>query len=158
MAAPPDLSLYIGKKVTAITKGDEQWEWGIILDGGVEIRNKDVRETFRPDTSLIGMRFQSMSVSTRDTTLHFIGHGAAKVSIGLKPTGYAIFDKRYGSEIFPQWPEELDEMGITANEGMAPPRQPPAPEWDEEEKRLEHARQERISGEAVEFIKDTDGD
>lgn len=149
--AAPDLSLYMGQKVVAITKGEEVWEWGIKLESGVEIRNKDVKETFKP-MGLVNMRFQSMSLSARDTTLHFMGGGASKISVGLKPTGYAIFDPKYGSEIFLQWPEELDEMGITANEGMAPPRSTPAPEWSKEEQRLKNVRDGRIEGEAVEFL------
>jgi hypothetical protein len=153
--AAPDLSLYMGQRVISITYGDETWEWGIKLESGVEIRNKDVRETFHP-TKLVNMRFQSMSVSERDTTLHFMGAGATKVSIGLKPTGYAIFDPKHGSEIYPQWTEELEEMGITANEGMAPPRSAPAPEWEREESRLKKTRDGRIAGEATEFLADTE--
>jgi len=153
--AHPELGLYIGQKVVAITQGAEKWEWGIKLESGTEIRNKDVRETFQP-MGLVNMRFQSMSLDMKGTVLHFMGGGASKVSVGLKPTGYVIYDPRYGDEIFPQWPEELDEMGITANEGMAPPNPKPIEDWRDEEARLKKAQVERIASEAREFIKDTE--
>lgn len=153
--AAPDLSLYLGQRVVSLTKGAEQWEWGIKLESGVEIRNKDVREIFRP-MGITNMRLQSLSMSERDTMLHFVGSGAKKVTIAMPPTGYAIFDPKYGSEIFPQWPEELEEMGITANEGMAKPRLEAASEWQEEESRLKVVRDQRIGQEATEFMKDTE--
>jgi len=153
--AAPELSLYIGQKVIAITRGDEAWEWGIKLESGVEIRNKDPREIFRP-MGLVKYRFQSMSMSGQDTTLHFMGPSAAKFSIGLKPTGYVIYDPAYGSEVFPQWPEELEDMGIHANEGLGHHREPAGSEWPTEELRLKIAREVRTSSEASDFIKDTE--
>jgi hypothetical protein len=153
----PDISLYVGKKVVGITRGKEPWEWGIKLEGDVEIRNKDPRETVYPSDFEIlvnhGMHLMAFSLSTRDTTLHFAGPGATKISWSFAPTKYVIVDPKYGGEVYPQWPEELEEMGIPAMEGEGVSAEP-SEEWAEEETKLVQAREQRVQQNAEEFLKE----
>jgi len=157
----PTIDLYVGKKVVGITRGEEDWEWGIKFEGDVEIRNKDRRETYRPEEIGLlvayGMRLMAFSLSVHDTTLHFAGAGAAKISWSFSPTRYVIVDPKYGGEVFPQWPEELEEMGIPAMEGggISPE---PSPEWQEEEARLVQAREKRVQQSAQEFLQEDEAD
>src|SRR5262245_56667847 len=150
----PTLDLYVGHKVIAITRGEEEWEWGIKLAGDVEIRNKDELEVFRP-IGLVNHRLTSISYSERDTSIHFMRNGQ-KATISLKPTGYVILDPRYGGEAYPQWPEFLDDMGITANEGKAEPSARPLPDWIQAERRIAAEQQRRVQDEAAEFLKEED--
>lgn len=151
----PTLDLYIGRKVVAVTRkpDGEEWEWGIKLQGDVEIRNKDRRETFRP-MKIVNYRLSSISLSPRDTTIHFT-KGNTKITASFNPTQYVIFDPKYGGEVFPQWPEELDEMGIHSHpeEGAS---SEPSEEWPEEERKLVAESDARRESDRVEFLKDTE--
>lgn len=153
----PTIDLYIGKKVIGTVHGEQPWQWGIRLEGDVEIRNKDERETWAANeqvmTSLDGYRLMALSLSPRDTTLHFAGPAATKIEISYSPTKYAIFDPKYGTESFPQWPEELEEMGIPAIEG-GELTGPPSEEWAEQETRLVEEREAKRGLEATEFLAD----
>lgn len=148
----PTLDLYTGQKVIAITRGEEPWEWGIKLESGVEIRNKNREEIFRP-MKLVNTRIMAYSLSPRDTTIHFAGEGASKVTVSFKPTQYAIVDPKHGGEVYPQWPEELEERGIPSH-----PEEEisalPGNEWPAEEERLVNERERRIQQQAQEFLKE----
>jgi hypothetical protein len=146
----PTIDLYRGKKIIAVVRGEESWEWGIKLQGDVEIRNKDVREEFRP-MDVVNRYIAAFSLSPRDTTLH-LSDGQ---KISFAPTKYAIFDPRYGSESYPQWPEELEEMGIPAIEGGEVSGES-SPEWKAEEARLVEEREAQRGADAAEFLREDD--
>jgi hypothetical protein len=154
----PTIDLYVGKKVVAVIKGDLPWEWGLKLEGDVEIRNKDESEVIWPmPQQIIGYYFMHMSLSEQDTTLHFVGPGNENVTISYNPTKYAIYDPKYGSESYPQWPELLEEMGIPAIEGGEITGEPSS-EWKVEEHRLVQERDQRRTKDAEEFLQDTEDD
>jgi hypothetical protein len=149
----PNFTLYIGRKVIGITKGHEDWEWGIKLDGGVEFRNKDKREVFPPD-DIVGSKLTAGSFSVSDTTYHFTNPIGKNVKVGLNPTKYTIFDPAYG-EAYPQWPVELEQMGIPSNPDE-PEIQEPNPEWEQREQQLRDEREVRRERDASEFLADTE--
>lgn len=153
----PDLGLYVGKKIIGFTHGKEEWEWAIQLEGGVEIRNKDRREVFPADTqgidSILGYHLGALSLSPKDTTLHFMGPGAAKVTISFSPTKYVIHDPRHGGEVWPQWDEYLESQGIPSMEGE-PVSDEPSEEWPKEETRLLQEQQHRAQITAEEWLKE----
>lgn len=152
----PDLSLYVGKKVTAITRGEQPWEWGIKFQGDVEIRNKDEREVLAP-IGLVGMFFTHMSFSLHDTTMYFTGLGKKTERFSFNPTRYAIADPAHGGEVYPQWPEELEAGGITSVPGGEVSAEPDDPEgWAERRESLLREGDERRANEAAEFLKDTE--
>jgi hypothetical protein len=150
--AKPDLSLYVGKKVIAIVRGEKDWEWGVKLQGDVEIRNKDRRESFRP-MKIVNYYFSAMSLSTRDTTLHFAGPGNDKQVVSFTPTKYVIFDPKYEGEVWPQWDEYLESMGIPSMEGEEISAEA-GEQWPDEEARLRQEREQRIQAGATNFLRE----
>lgn len=151
----PELSMYLGKKVIAVTRGDQPWEWGLKLQGDVEIRNKDERET-HPPIGLVGAFFSSMTMSLQDTVMHF----STGEKFSFHPTKHTIFDPAYGSEVFPQWPEDLTLMGVHPEEADGPDAleaKDPA-KWAERAAMLEEERVRRSAKESEEFLRDTEGD
>lgn len=153
----PDLSLYIGRKVVSVIRDNEDGEWGLELDGRVCILNKSPFETFPPGDEIIGARFSAMSMSLRDTTLHFMAPNNHKHTVSFSPTYYVICDPVHGGEVYPQWPEELEQSGVPATpEGGISSE--PSEGWPEEEARLRGARDSRVQGEASEFLSDAEVD
>lgn len=149
MTTKPDLSLYRGKRVIAITRGELPHEWGIKLQGDVEIRNKDDRETMAP-IGLVGAHISSLSLSLHDTTIHF--DNGEKFS--FNPVKYVIYDPAYGSEVLPQWPEELELAG-NVPEGMEPSGEPTdADGWALERSRLARERDETTRREMEDFMRE----
>lgn len=146
----PSLDLYIGRYVAAIFKGDLPWQWAIRLDSAVEIRNKDRRETFSPDLEkLLGARIMTISISTRDTTITF--SNGEKWS--LNPTQYVIYDPKYDGEVYPQWPEELEDAGIPSHPDEDVSAKP-GPNWVPEFLRLRQDQANRIQSQAQDFIQE----
>lgn len=151
----PQISDYIGRKVVQVRKSEKQdWAWAIELEGQVLISNKDRDEIFAPD-HLNDCKLESVSLSVRDTTIHFRAPNGTVHHIGMSPTQYTILDPTYGGEAFPQWPEELEEKGISSH-----PEEPvsaePSPQWPAEEERLQKEAQTRREREAAEFLQDTE--
>jgi hypothetical protein len=147
----PDLSLYIGRRVIDVSKGDEDWKWAIVLDGGVSIVNKSRDEVFAPD-GLVGKRLDTIILGLQGTTLHFNIHsGPSNQVVGMHPTQYAIQDPMHGGEVYPQWPEELEEMGIPSHPDEEVSSQP-SNEWPEEERKLQWQSQQRRESDAREFL------
>lgn len=150
--AKPDLTLYIGKYVQAIVKpkDGEPWEWGIRLDNDVEIRNKDRRETFVP-MDVVGKKIKTITYSVHDTTIIF--NGGMKWS--LTPTQYALHDPKHGGEVYPQWPEELEQRGIPSHPEEGVSDKPDDPKkWHDHREGLLREADERHEAEAAEFLKD----
>jgi hypothetical protein len=157
----PNLSLYLRQKVVEILKGDQPWQWAIKLESGVCIINKDESELFPPDEFLAqkNFRLESFSMSRRDRILR-LGFSALVhvVKWSLTPTKYAIHDPVHGGEVYPQWPEELEEeYGIPSVEGGQASSKP-SQEWGSEYKKLTSEGDERRQREAEEFLRDEDDD
>jgi hypothetical protein len=144
----PHLSLYIGKAITDVIRMPESWQWAIVLEGGIEIRNKDRRETFKP-RDIIGHKIRTISLSEQDTTLHF--SNGQKWS--LNPTQYAIYDPAYGGEAYPQWPGELEDAGIPSHpeEDVSTP---PSADWERQRQALVKEGEERITEQAREWVEE----
>jgi hypothetical protein len=150
----PDLTLYIGRYVQGIVKpvDGEPWEWGIRLDNGVEIRNKDRKETFVP-TDIVGKQVTTITYSVHDTTIIFTGG----LKWSLNPTQYALHDPNHGGEVYPQWPENLEEVGIPSHPEEAVSDKPENPEeWERHRQQLLHEADARHQSEAQEFLKEED--
>lgn len=152
----PTLDLYLKWKVKEVRQDTEEpWQWGIALEkDGKEILivNKSRQEIIAP-FEILDCIFMAQSLSPRDTTLHFMAPNGHKISVGVKPTQYAIIDPAFGGEAYPQWPEELEEAGIPSH----PDEQvsaPPAEGWDEERKRLKEAQHTRQDAEQREWIQE----
>lgn len=146
----PSLDLYIGRYVAAVFKGELPWQWALRLDSGVEIRNKDRRETFSPDfEKFLGSRLMTISLSVRDTTITF--SNGQKWS--FNPTQYVIYDPKYDGEVYPQWPDELEDMGIPSHpeEGIS---DQPGEQWEPEYVRLRTEQHERHLSSAREFVQE----
>jgi len=144
----PHLSLYIGRYVAAILKGDKPWQWGIRLDNGVEIRNKDRGEIWEP-SNLVGAKIKTISMSEADTVVHFSnGH-----KWSFNPTQYAIFDPSYGGEAYPQWPGELEDAGIPSHPEEEISTQPSA-DWERQRQALVKEGDERITKESREWLEE----
>jgi hypothetical protein len=144
----PTIDLYIGRCVSAITRGEQPWEWGVRLENGVEIRNKDRRETFVPQ-DIVGAQIQTIAYSLGDTTVHFSnGH-----KWSFNPTQYAIYDPAYSQkgEVWPQWPEELEEAGIPSHpeEGVSAEAEEG---WTEHREGLLREHDQRIADNAKKFL------
>lgn len=149
----PDLSLYMGRKVVSVIHKNEDGDWGIELEGRVMILNKSPNETIPPGDEIVGGKFVFISMSLRDTTLHFKMENGYKHTISFPPTYYVIADPVHGGEVYPQWPEELEQSGVPATpEGGISDE--PSPEWADEEARLRDAREARIQSDADEFLKE----
>jgi hypothetical protein len=75
---------------------------------------------------------------------------------GFHPTKHAIFDPAYGSEVFPQWPEDLTLMGIHPEEADGPDELEPkdAKKWAERRAIVEEERIKRTVKNATEFFKE----
>ena len=152
--AKPGLFLYIGRKVIAVSRvGKSDFNWSIVLEGNVVILNHDKDEVYPPPPALVGMRLSALSQSLRDTTMHFTGMGATKITVSLPPTKYSIHDPAHGGEVFPQWPEELEMAGIPAVEGGELSAEP-SPEWNSAERKILFEKQERIEEEARNWLKE----
>lgn len=149
----PTLDLYIGKTVTAIiTDAEAEWHWGIRLDNEVIIYNVDRRETFVPQ-DIVGAKIKTVAYAEADTTIHFSnGH-----KWSLTPTQYAIADPAHGGEVFPQWPEELEEAGIPSHpeEGVSAQ---PQEGWYEHREGLLREHDQRIAENAQEFLAEEETD
>lgn len=152
----PTLDLYIGRYVSAIIKqavlNAKPWQWGIQLDSGVVIYNKDRRETFVPD-GIVGARIKTVAYSEVDTTVHF----SNGFKWSLTPTQYAIADPKHGGEVYPQWPEELEEAGIPSHP-EEPVSDSPQEGWDEHRQDLLRAGEARNRSDAQEFLSDVEED
>jgi len=147
----PDLSLYIGRRVIEVEKGEEAWQWAIVLDGNVRIVNKSRDEVFAPD-SLKGKRLDTIILGLQSTTLHFNIHGGpSNQVVSIKGTQYAIQDPKHGGEVYPQWPEELEEMGIPSHPDEAV-SSPAGNEWPQEERKLHQQSQAKRESDAREFL------
>jgi len=146
----PHLSLYLGKQVTDVIQHPEPWKWCIVLEGGVEIRNKDRRETFKPK-DIIGHRIRTISMSEGDTTLHFTN----EQKWSLNPTQYAIYDPKYSTEgeSYPQWPGELEDAGIPSHPEEEVSIEPSA-DWDRQREAMEQEQDKRISGQARDWMEE----
>lgn len=148
----PHLSLYLGKTITDVIQHPEPWKWAIVLEGGIEIRNKDRRETFVP-TNIIGHKIKTISMSEGDTTLHFSnGH-----KWSLNPTQYAIYDPKYGGDAYPQWPGELEDAGIPSHPEEEISAQPSA-DWERQRQALEAEGQARITKQSREWLEEDQRD
>jgi hypothetical protein len=105
----PVLDHYVGYPIKAIDNyGTEEWEWSLVLENGVVIRNYDKRRTATPDVSLLGKPLETVMLSELETRIRIDKDN----EIVLTPTKYSISDPassvEYG-EVFPQVPEELDD-------------------------------------------------
>jgi hypothetical protein len=158
----PDLSLYVGRRITRVLIGkkDAPWKWGIELEGGVVIWNKSAVEVFHPGQESVGGILSTMSMSPRDTTLHFRMANGHMHRISFNPTQYTISDPVHGGEVFPQWPEELEVIyGIPAMEdGPLSDRPKDEKAWQDEEARLRQAGDARVQNEAAEFLNEEAND
>jgi hypothetical protein len=154
----PNLSLYLRQKVVEIPKGVLPWQWAIKLESGVLIVNKDELEHIAPDqvVPLVGWTFESVSFSTGDTTMHFRSPETDTIfKWSIAPTKYAVHDPVHGGEVYPQWPEELEERGIPSVEG-GEISTPPPEEWSEHYNKLTSEGDKRRKDEATEFLKEED--
>jgi len=152
----PNLSLYLRQRVVEIVKGEKSWQWAIKLSSGVYIINKDENEEFAPEGFLAEKNFifTSYSMSVHDTTMHFQSPETGMiVKYSLAPTKYAVHDPVHGGEVYPQWPEELEERGIPSVEG-GEISAAPSPEWDKHYEKLTSEGERRRQSEAQEFLKD----
>lgn len=149
----PDLSLYLGRKVVGVVRGDEAKDWGIELEKGVKILNKHKLETIPPTEEIIGCTFYFISMSLRDTTLHFKAANMHIHKISFPPTFYVIADPVHGGEVYPQWDEDLEEMGVAATpDGGISDK--PSKEWPEEQQRLLLQQQATRESNAQEFLQE----
>lgn len=147
----PDLSLYLGRRVVAVIRNKKKDEWGVELDGRVLIMNKSAKETFPPGDEIIGSKFVFISMSLKDTTLHFEVANGYRHQVSFAPTLYVIKDPVHGGEVYPQWPEELEEMGVAATPS-GDFSDKPSEEWPAEETKLRNSRDARVQNEANEFL------
>ena len=149
----PDLTLYIGKYVQTIIRDDENpepWKWGIRFDNGVEIRNKDRREVFVPQ-DIVGKQLKTITFSEGDTTLVFTGG----LKWSLNPTQYAIHDPAHGGEVYPQWPEELEEAGIPSHPDEDVSSAPDDPEgWSKHRTNIQMEHDRRITRQANDWLQE----
>jgi hypothetical protein len=104
----PSIDHYFGRPFDSIVKGDENWDWAIQLDGGVQIKNKDQSLTTAP-SNLDGSSLMTVTYGELDTTLNFGTPTNMQASVVLTPTLYTISDPLNPSdvEIYPQVPEEV---------------------------------------------------
>jgi hypothetical protein len=112
----PNLDYYIGRKVEAITQGDEgDWDWTLRLEGDILISNHDKRRTSPPTNEIIGLVFL-MAVLQEDLTVMKFGNYEASEDgpvpaylqdVQVTPTQYAVADERF--EGGPHFPQRLDE-------------------------------------------------
>jgi len=93
-------------------------------------------------------------MSLYDTTMHF----DTGEKFSFHPTKHTIFDPAYGSEVFPQWPEDLTIMGIHPEEADGPDalEAKDPKKWAERAAVLEEERIHRTVKEAKSFLKDTE--
>lgn len=157
----PALNLYLDWVCTAVVQEEAvDWQWAILLrprDGADRDRqalivNKSRKETHAP-IEIIGGTFRSISMSAQDTTLHFLMPNGYRQSVGLNPTQYAIGDTAHGGEVYPQWPEELEEAGIPSHPDEEV-SSPSSVDWDRQRKFLEDEQHERHTREANEWIEE----
>ena len=154
----PTLDLYIGRRVLDVARGGEDWQWVVILEGEVRIVNKSRNETMAPSREeLIGTKLESISFSTRDTTITFLRAPHNFIKLGFNPTQYAILDPAYGGEAYPQWPEELEEAGIPSHPDEAVSADP-SEEWVAHHQKLLSDQQSRIDRQAREFLAEEEKD
>lgn len=149
----PDLNLYIGKKVAAVNMTDIAWQWEIVLDDGTRFINKSREEIMAP-TEIVGGKLKTISFSEHDTTLHWEMANGHIQKMSFNPTQYSIHDPAHGGEVYPQWPEELEEDGISSHP-EEPVSDKPEETWAGREEQLKAERERRISGEARDFIEET---
>lgn len=163
----PTLNLYLDWQCTAVVQeeGAEEWQWCILLrprkgssdystDRQVLIVNKSRRETIAP-SEIIGATFRSISMSVRDTTMHFMMPNGHRLDVGLNPTQYAIEDPAYGGAVYPQWPEELEEAGIPSHPDEGVSAAPDDAEaWHDTVKQYAEAADKRHAREANEFLEE----
>lgn len=148
----PDLTLYVGKKVTEIVRPEHAlpWQWAIRLENGVLIINKDRREIFVPD-DLVGCKIMTISFSMKDTTITF----SEGLKWSLNPTQYSVLDPAHGGEVYPQWPQELEDAGIPSHPEEPVSEKPTDPvKWEDHRKGLLREADVRHQNEAQEFLKE----
>lgn len=149
--AKPQLSLYLQRTVVSVIRDNIDGEWGIELDGRILILNKHPNETFPPGDELVGSRFDFISMSLRDTTMHFRAENGHVHKVSFPPTYYVIADPIHGGKVYPQWPEELERRGVPATpEGGISDE--PSEEWPAEESRLRNSQDARVQSGAQEFL------
>lgn len=102
-----DLSYFTGRTFEDLTQGSEPWDWGIVLNGGGVIRNKDGQRE-APDvaelTNLRGLTLLRTIFSELETRLQFGQGEEVKEEIVLTPALYTVADPVYApeGEIYPQ--------------------------------------------------------
>lgn len=156
----PQLHMYVGRTVLGIEhKPDgEPWQWAIVLEGGVRIVNVSRNETVMPFETIIGQKVKTIVHSQRDTTIHFGGTGKfvhKTERVSLNPTQYAIQDPKYAAEglVYPQWPEELEEAGISSHPDEGVSAAPDNAEaWNKTRAQYAEAADKRHAQEASEFL------
>jgi hypothetical protein len=109
----PDISLYTGRRVVGMEHGKLPWQWAIVLEGDVKLINKSREETFPPQF-LEGKKITTVIMGVHETAIVFEGVGG-RSGFSFNPTQYAIHDPAHGGEVYPQWPEELEESGIPSH-------------------------------------------
>lgn len=146
----PTLDLYLREYVDSIYRPEdaEPWQWAIRLANGVYIINKDRRETFVPD-EIVGKQLKTISYSFHDTTITFSGG----LKWSLNPTQYALHDPAHGGEVYPQWPEELEEAGIPSHPEEEVSAQPQEG-WDKHRQGLLRKHEERVTQEANDWLQE----
>lgn len=148
----PDISLYVGKFVEAVNQSDILWQWEIVFDDGTRFVNKSRDEIIAP-LEIVGGKLKTYSMSLSDTTLHFEMPNGFIQKMSFNPTQYAIHDPAYGGEVYPQWPEELEEAGITSHPEEGVSAEPGDQEaWEERYAQLDHERSARQTGDTREFL------
>ena len=155
----PNLSLYFGQVVRKVNQSErEPWKWTLTFENGVVIQNYSPDET-HPPVEFVGWKFISMGMSVHDTSLHFRDPQTGIIrKWGLKPTSYTIHDPKHGGEVIPQWPEELEERGISPDDIGKISDQPDDPEaWERAEHDLQAGQEAKRRSDAQEFLEDENG-
>jgi len=150
----PDLTMYVGRKVTSISRDPSNpANWGIMLDNGVLIQNQSPAETISPGDEIIGSTVGPVIHSLRDTTVVLTAANGHTHKLSLAPTYYTISDPRYGGIVYPQWPEELEEGGVPATPEGGISEKPQA-DWDKAEEEIHARAQARREQEAAHWLKE----
>lgn len=113
------LDHFIGRLVESVwadtdeaTGADEPGKWGITLEGGITISNKDKTLAEAPDVG--GKMLMSVVLSETETRILFGHSGPSGIHdeewVTLNPTQYTISGlEGQTKEFYPQMPEELEE-------------------------------------------------
>jgi hypothetical protein len=97
-------------------------------------------------------------MSLHDTTLHFMAPNGHVHKISFAPTYYVIVDPVHGGQVYPQWPEELEDSGVPATpEGGISDKPMDERAWEVEHMRLRNSREARVQGDAAAFLAEEEG-